>query len=216
MALAAEARAAARRARLRSLSFSARPSAMPIDALRLVVGALLLAFGLQWLRKAILRSSGFKPLHDEDEVFAQRTRTRRGRRRRKQGGPRLVRVHRRLQGRPAGGPRGRLHRDHLRQRPGPSSGSPPSARSPRSCSSSRRGRRARSLSRVPENTIKFAVGLLLTSFGCFWAAEGAGVDWPGDEVVAPRRDRVLRAGLVRARARAAAPALRSFVAGADA
>jgi uncharacterized membrane protein len=35
---------------------------------------------------------------------------------------------------------------------------------------------------VPENTIKFAVGLLLTSFGCFWAAEGAGVDWPGDEV----------------------------------
>src|SRR5262249_7111692 len=38
------------------------------------------------------------------------------------------------------------------------------------------------LSRVPENTIKFAVGLLLTSFGCFWAAEGAGVDWPGDEL----------------------------------
>jgi uncharacterized membrane protein len=40
----------------------------------------------------------------------------------------------------------------------------------------------RPLARVPENTIKFAVGLLLTSFGCFWAAEGAGVDWPGDEV----------------------------------
>jgi uncharacterized membrane protein len=38
------------------------------------------------------------------------------------------------------------------------------------------------LSRVPENTIKFAVGLLLTSFGCFWGAEGAGVDWPGDEI----------------------------------
>jgi uncharacterized membrane protein len=38
------------------------------------------------------------------------------------------------------------------------------------------------LERVPENTIKFAVGLLLTSFGCFWAAEGAGADWPGDEV----------------------------------
>jgi uncharacterized membrane protein len=37
------------------------------------------------------------------------------------------------------------------------------------------------LSRVPENTIKFAVGLLLTSFGCFWAAEGVGVDWPADE-----------------------------------
>jgi uncharacterized membrane protein len=38
------------------------------------------------------------------------------------------------------------------------------------------------LSRVPENTIKFVVGLLLTSFGCFWGAEGAGVDWPGDEL----------------------------------
>jgi uncharacterized membrane protein len=38
------------------------------------------------------------------------------------------------------------------------------------------------LSRVPENTIKFGVGFLLTSFGCFWGAEGAGVDWPGDEL----------------------------------
>jgi uncharacterized membrane protein len=38
------------------------------------------------------------------------------------------------------------------------------------------------LERVPENTIKFAVGLLLTSFGCFWAAEGVGVEWPGDEL----------------------------------
>jgi uncharacterized membrane protein len=35
---------------------------------------------------------------------------------------------------------------------------------------------------VPENTIKFVVGLLLTSFGCFWGAEGAGVHWPGDEL----------------------------------
>jgi len=38
------------------------------------------------------------------------------------------------------------------------------------------------LSRVPENTIKFAVGLLLPSFGCFWSVEGAGADWPGGDL----------------------------------
>src|SRR5436309_14333669 len=44
---------------------------VPIDALRLAVGALLLAFGLQWLRKAILRASGYKALHDEAAIFAR-------------------------------------------------------------------------------------------------------------------------------------------------
>src|SRR5215831_1490780 len=46
-------------------------SLMPIDALRVVVGALLLVFGLQWLRKAILRAGGYKALHDEDAIFAR-------------------------------------------------------------------------------------------------------------------------------------------------
>jgi uncharacterized membrane protein len=37
------------------------------------------------------------------------------------------------------------------------------------------------LSRVPENTLKYAVGIMLTSFGIFWGAEGAGVSWPGHD-----------------------------------
>jgi len=40
----------------------------------------------------------------------------------------------------------------------------------------------RPLSQVPENTLKYVVGLLLTSFGTFWAAEGVGVEWPGTDV----------------------------------
>src|SRR6478735_10551441 len=46
-------------------------AALPIDSLRLFVGAILLIFGLQWLRKAILRASGYKALHDEDAIFAR-------------------------------------------------------------------------------------------------------------------------------------------------
>ena len=152
--------------------------AVPIDLLRLVVGSLLLVFGLQWLRKAILRASGLKALHDEDAAFAAEVAAARA------SGPQppavtatprdLVQVD------AARGPRGRVHRDHARRQPGSDRRSPrPGAvvalvvvvivgalvRQP--------------LSRVPENTLKFTVGVMLTSFGTFWAGEGVGIDWPG-------------------------------------
>ena len=46
------------------------------------------------------------------------------------------------------------------------------------------------LARVPENTMKFAVGVMLTTFGIFWSAEGAGAHWPGDDASLPGRARV--------------------------
>jgi uncharacterized membrane protein len=155
---------------------------IPIGSLRLVVGALLLAFGLQWLRKAILRSSGFKALHDEDESFRrERDQAADAAQQQKAGmdwysftvafkgvlleGLEVVFIviafgsaegHLGLAAAGAGAALVVVGvAGVLAQGP---------------------------LSRVPENTIKFVVGLLLTSFGCFWGAEGAGVDWPGDEI----------------------------------
>ena len=155
---------------------------LPIVTLRLVVGALLLAFGLQWLRKAILRASGYTALHDEDEAFRrERDQAAAAGRDERMGldwysftvafkgvlleGLEVVFIVITF-----GSAQGRL---------GLAAAGAGAAlvlvvvagvlvRGP--------------LERVPENTIKFAVGLLLTSFGCFWAAEGVGVHWPGNEL----------------------------------
>jgi uncharacterized membrane protein len=155
---------------------------LPIGTLRLVVGGLLLAFGLQWLRKAILRSSGYKALHDEDEAFRQeRDQAATATRGQRAGldwyaftvafkgvlleGLEVVFIVITF-----GTAQGRL-------------GLAAAAAAAALVLVVIAGVLARGpLSRVPENTIKFTVGLLLTSFGCFWGAEGAGVRWPGDEL----------------------------------
>jgi uncharacterized membrane protein len=157
-------------------------SRIPIGGLRLVVGALLLVFGLQWLRKAILRASGYKALHDEDEAFReQRDRAAAAGVERRGGldwysftvafkgvlleGLEVVFI---VIG--FGAAQGRLDVAII--------GAAAAVVLVVVVGVLVRG----PLERVPENTIKFAVGLLLTSFGCFWAAEGAGVEWPGDEL----------------------------------
>ncbi len=155
---------------------------VPLDALRLVVGGLLLIFGLGWLRKAILRASGFKALHDEDAIYARQ----------------LAAAHTAGRSRRAavddwyaftlsfkGVLLEGLEVAFIVVTFGSNQGSIPLAvlgavlavvlvvvagvviRGP--------------LARVPENTLKFAVGVLLTSFGTFWGAEGAGAHWPGSD-----------------------------------
>jgi uncharacterized membrane protein len=155
---------------------------LPIQTLRFIVGALLLAFGLQWLRKAILRSSGYKPLHDEDEAFRQeRDQAAAAGRKQKAGldwysftvaykgvlleGLEVVFIVIAF-----GSAQGRL-------------GLAAAGAGAALVVVVIAGVLARGpLERVPENRIKFTVGLLLTSFGCFWGAEGAGVSWPGDDL----------------------------------
>jgi Ca2+/H+ antiporter, TMEM165/GDT1 family len=151
---------------------------VPIDALRVVVGALLLSLGLSWLRKAWLRASGHKAPHDEDLIYATTVAELSA------DGP--VRPRRDavgfavsfkgvfLEGTEVvlivislGASQGRL---------GPAAVA--------ACAAAIvvfavGAVVARQLSTVPENAIKLGVGVMLSSFGVFWVGEGAGVDWPG-------------------------------------
>jgi len=155
-------------------------SAIPLGALRLFVGGLLLVFGLQWLRKAILRASGHKALHDEAEIY-----------RRELAEAQAATASRRgfvhdwyaftlsfkgvvLEG---------LEVVFIALTFGSNQHNIPLAalaavtavlavtavgfaiRAP--------------LARVPENSMKFVVGIMLTAFGTFWGTEGAGALWPG-------------------------------------
>ncbi|MGA9314451.1 MAG: hypothetical protein WBV77_07470 [Solirubrobacteraceae bacterium] len=155
-------------------------TSLPIGVLRVVVGGLLLIFGLQWLRKAILRSAGLKAKHDELEIFREEAEAACA-----------------LGGKPAGFDgyafaisfKGVLleglevafivltfganqHRVPLAAAAALAAVlvvivAGAAARAP--------------LAKVPENTMKFAVGVMLSSFGMFWGAEGAGANWPGGD-----------------------------------
>ena len=157
---------------------------LPKSTLRLMVGGLLLTFGLQWLRKAILRASGFKALHDEDKIYREEV----------EAAQKVAKVSRfavsdwyaftlsfkgvLLEG---------LEVVFIVVTFGIiQKGSNPQAFSLAIWAATIAVVLVtiagfaihKPLSKVPENTMKFVVGTLLTAFGIFWGAEGAGAAWP--------------------------------------
>jgi len=154
---------------------------VPIDDLRLVVGALLLTFGLQWLRKAILRASGYKALHDEDAIFTREVREAETAAREERAGLDWYGFTLSFKGVFLEG----LEVAFIVLTFGSTQGSIPLAAAGAAVAIvlvAAVGLAARApLARVPENTMKFAVGVMLTTFGIFWSAEGAGADWPGGD-----------------------------------
>jgi uncharacterized membrane protein len=156
---------------------------VPLDVLRLVVGGLLLVFGLGWLRKAILRASGFKALHDEQAIYARELAAARaaarGNRRPLVGdwyaftlsfkGVLLEGLEVVFIALTFGANQGNLGLAVV------------AAVSAVVVVTAAAAAAQAPLARVPENTLKFGVGVLLTSFGIFWGAEGAGAHWPGGD-----------------------------------
>jgi len=158
---------------------------VPLSALRLVVGALLLAFGLQWLRKAILRASGYKPLHNEDAIFARELEGARAAAQYQRAGLDWYGFTLSFKGVLLEGLEvafivitfGSTQRNV---------GLAAAAAGAALVLVASVGLLVRApLARVPENTMKFAVGVMLTTFGIFWATEGAGAHWPGDDASLP-------------------------------
>jgi len=154
---------------------------IPLNALRLVVGGLLLTFGLQWLRKAILRASGFKALHDEDGIFAEELAQARTAEHVERAGLDWYGFTLSFKGVLLEG----LEVVFIVLTFGSTQGSIPLAALGAGVAVvlvAAVGVAVHApLTRVPENTLKFTVGVMLTTFGIFWSTEGAGGDWPGSD-----------------------------------
>jgi len=166
------------------LAFGPALARVPIALLQLVVGVLLLFFGLRWLRKAVLRYAGAIALHDEASIYAKQTR---------------------LLAAAAGQPE-RI--DWIGFTTAFKSvtleglevvfivialGATGGALVPASLGAALAGVLViggglaihRPLSTVPENTLKATVGVMLSAFGTFWTGEGMHVAWPGADLILP-------------------------------
>jgi uncharacterized membrane protein len=156
-------------------------SAVPLKLLQFSIGVLLLLFGMRWLRKAILRAAGIIALHDEEKAFAATSGELKG----ITGATSVAERIAMLTSFKAvviegievvfiviavGAGRGLLL--------------PASAGAAAACLLVAAVGFAihQPLARVPENLLKFAVGVMLSAFGIFWLGEGLGVPWPGEDL----------------------------------
>jgi uncharacterized membrane protein len=155
---------------------------VPLGELQWIIGLLLLLFGLRWLRKAILRAAGVLALHDEAQAFASEVAAQRGR---------DSAVHGRLD------PIAALTTFKavvlegvevifivIALGAGGTLLVPAAAGAALAllCVLALGVWLHRPLARVPENTLKFAVGVMLTAFGTFWVGEGMGLHWPAGDL----------------------------------
>jgi len=158
---------------------------IPLHRFQLVVGALLLLFGMRWLRKAVLRAAGVLALHDEDAIYRRETQALREHGGAGSGLDKLAFAvtfkSTMLEGLEvvfivlaiSAGRAGLLWPASL------------GALAALLLVASLGAMVHRPLARVPENTLKFVVGVLLCAFGTFWAGEGMGYAWPGADWSVP-------------------------------
>lgn len=160
---------------------------VPIGVLRMIVGVILVLFGLQWLKKSVLRFSGLKAIHDEAAIYEDRLRE--------------------LQA------RGEIHQGHFNGFGFATSfksvlleglevafivitfGVTAGADKSTGILNAALGAFGaflvvtllgisirKPLTKIPENTLKFVVGVMLVTFGTFWSGEGLGLNWPGADL----------------------------------
>jgi len=156
---------------------------VPLNALRVVVGALLLVFGLQWLRKAVLRAGGLKAKRDEDAIYAAQVAELSGAAARTGRDSTAFTVAFKgvfLEGLEVAViviTLGATGHDLAAAAVGGAAAVVVVAVAGALV--------ARQLAEVPENAMKMVVGIMLVSFGSFWSGEGAGVRWPHGELALP-------------------------------
>lgn len=161
------------------ISFGPAIGQIPLQGLQVVIGVLLLLFGLRWLRKAILRSAGIVGLHDETAIFAAAS-------------GKLETQRCAVSGRWVAGATAfkavlleGLEVVFIVIAVGVSNGLllPASLGAAAACGLVLMigASLHRPLARVPENLLKFGVGVMLSAFGVFWTGEGLGVAWPDSD-----------------------------------